>query len=377
MANASRRALPKRWACISSRTDPQERQKRAADDEPLGVVGRQIVPPATVDTRMPRPGQPLGGDFFPIEDRWRVGFPEWDRWARSSLANPYRASVLKGDFPIFGSDNIFKQITLLSDTVFASRDVAQAGGKLNQRIFQETAFITFDLFKEDNTFIPSPWFLSVTPAFRFLDVSFLGGSLEDWALQVGFLDIQLAITSDYYDETRLRVGRQAFNSDFLGFVFADANDAVRLFWTKEAKRTFGDLIVFSQVQKEGGTNLNTFKSREQQVVIARLQKQDFIFPGFNTLISFVYNNDDFQQPVDAYWLELAWAGRLGRVETTGAFIQAWGHDSNNPIAGRPINANAQLVAAEVKYPMDWIKPKVSVLYASGDSNPNDGRGRKI
>ena len=51
-------------------------------------------------------------DYAPVEDRWRIGFPEWDRYGRQhpffdqypyvlgSKLDPYAQNVLKGDYPI-------------------------------------------------------------------------------------------------------------------------------------------------------------------------------------------------------------------------------------------------------------------------------------
>src|SRR5262245_57669426 len=41
-------------------------------DPPLGFTGRSSVVPS-VSANI---------DFVPVEDRWRIGFPEWDRYGR-------------------------------------------------------------------------------------------------------------------------------------------------------------------------------------------------------------------------------------------------------------------------------------------------------
>ena len=53
-------------------------------------------------------------DFVPVDDRWRIGFPRWDRYANSRSqtypyvtgrrGDPYNLNVLKGDYPIFGNN---------------------------------------------------------------------------------------------------------------------------------------------------------------------------------------------------------------------------------------------------------------------------------
>lgn len=336
-----------------------------ADDQPLGMVGR----------RMYRPSMMQGmDDFFPVDDRWRLGFPQWNRYLRSRWRSPWTASVIKGDYPIWGTRDKFSQLTAFSDTFYETRQVPFGGGRIDQHNFQQTMFVTQDFFRGDGQFHPSEWLISLTPAFRYVDNNF-AGSFDDWSLQQGFVDLQLAVVSDYYDTTNLRIGRQAFASDFRNFVFADTNDAVRLFGTHESLRTFWNLLAFNMVKKDVASNLNTFDSREQQILIGNVIRQDFIFSGFNALAGFNYSNDTFQNKVDGYWVELAGNGRIGQFGVSAALVQALGHDSFNPVAKRGIYANAQLAALEVTRPTDWLTPRVSMLYASGDRNPTDGIGR--
>jgi hypothetical protein len=245
---------------------------------------------------------------------------------------------------------------------------------VKQQVFNETLLVTADLFRGDNSFHPSEWFLSVTPAFKLVDNSAFG-TFNDFALQAGFLDIQHAIVSEFYDETRLRFGRQGFVSDFRGFVFNDVNDAVRVFGNSEANRTQWNVIVFRTVEKDAASNFNEFDSRDQTILVANVVRRDFIFPGFNAELAFHYDSDQVANRVDAYWLEAAADGNIGRWDVSFAFVQALGEDDANPIAGRDVSVNAQLLAAELAYPVDWFVPKASILYASGDDNPTDGTGR--
>ena len=58
-----------------------------------------------------------------------------------------------------------------------------------------------------------------------------------WSLQEAFLEAKLADTSADYDFVSVQVGQsQPFISDFRGFLFADINDALRLFGTRNANR---------------------------------------------------------------------------------------------------------------------------------------------
>ena len=69
--------------------------------------------------------------FAPVEDRWRIGFPEWDRddqpdpWVTNApykqgrLIDPYNQNVLKGDYPIIGQ-NTFLTFTAATNLLQAT-----------------------------------------------------------------------------------------------------------------------------------------------------------------------------------------------------------------------------------------------------------------
>ena len=89
-------------------------------DLPLGFTGRSGI--------LPTEGPSLDGHFVPVVDRWRVGFPEWDRGGKDhpwyqeypydlgQWWDPYRQNILKSDYPIFGQ-NTFLDLTITSFTV--------------------------------------------------------------------------------------------------------------------------------------------------------------------------------------------------------------------------------------------------------------------
>ncbi len=82
-------------------------------DAPLGFTGPSSI--------VPREGQ-TSSHFVPIEDRWRIGLPEWDRYGLNHPPlddypyklgrkhDPYHQNVLKGDYPIIGQ-HTFLNIT--------------------------------------------------------------------------------------------------------------------------------------------------------------------------------------------------------------------------------------------------------------------------
>ena len=289
--------------------------------------------------------EPTDG-FLPIEDRWRIGFPVYDRLGRrhpldaatmSAVSgnyqyvdghwyDPYNQSVLKGDYPIFGQ-NTFMNLTLISDTMYEYRRVPTPSGESaaesdSRGFFGEPAqnfvnqyFIArIDIFHGSAAFKPFDWQLRITPVqnVNYLDVEELGvtnidvrrGTYRRWddlALQEAFLELKLADVSPNYDFVSLRVGRQPFVSDFRGFIFSDVNQGVRLFGNAESNRKQWNILYFYQAEKDTNSDLNTFDARDQQVIVANYYIQDsldfeFLPPswrkGYTTQFSFHYNHDD-------------------------------------------------------------------------------------
>src|SRR5262249_36598562 len=71
-------------------------------------------------------------DYIPSPDRWRLEFPVWNRYAdvpgahpyveRSKLG-PYKQTALKGDYPAFGTQDVFVVLTGVLETPFEFRRV--------------------------------------------------------------------------------------------------------------------------------------------------------------------------------------------------------------------------------------------------------------
>jgi len=181
-------------------------------------------------------------------------------------------------------------------------------------------------------------------------------------------------------------------SDFRGFIFNDTNRGVRIFGNLDGNRTQFNLAYFRQQEKNTNTHYNTFEYRNQNIIIANVYRQDFIFPGYTAQASFHYNNDapDFQfdknaflvrpdpagvftpHRVEAYYFGFAGDGHIDRYNISHAFYWVIGRDSRNPIAGQPTSISAQLAAIELSYDRDWARFRVSGLYQSGDGNANNG-----
>ena len=212
------------------------------------------------------------------------------------------------------------------------------------------------------------------------------------ALQQASIEVHLADLSDNYDFLAFRGGLQPFNSDFRGFIFNDINLGARVFGNAVNNRFQYNVAGFDMREKDTNSELNTFDNREQEVVIANLYCQDFLWKGYTAQWSFHANldhggthydaNGGIVRPapigtvrahtVNAYYLGWAGDGHIGRVNVSHALYQVLGTDSFNGIAGRETDINAQMAALEVSYDRDWMRYKASLFYASGDSDAEDG-----
>lgn len=372
---------------------------------------RQISETRQPSEQLPSPAERL--QFTPLPDRWRIGY-------KPNILNPYQQNVLKGDLPLIGQHTFFA-LTGISDTLFEFRqlpipagvstqrpDSASFFGKPDQLLIRQYFLLRVELFSGDTAFKPLDWLLAMTPAFsiNYLDVEELGvvnadvrhGTSRretDVALQEAFFEYHLANLSPRYDFISTKLGIQLFNSDFRSFLFNDTNLGARVFGNLRNNRYQYNILFFEMLEKDTNSELNTFALRKQQVVIANVYWQDFIWLGYTTQFSLHYNRDqesrhfddndflvrpdpvgDFR-PHEINVVYLGWTseGHIGRFNVTHAFYQAIGRDDHNPLAGRRININAQLFALELSMDIDWLRPKVSLLWTSGDSDPTDGKGR--
>ena len=224
-----------------------------------------------------------------------------------------------------------------------------------------------------------------------------------FALQEAFGEIHIGDLSDNYDFLSSRWGIQPFVSDFRGFIYSDTNLGARIFGNWDNNRWQYNLVYFNQREKDTYSDLNTFESRKQQVLIANVFKQDFIWKGYTAQWSFHMNQDDggthydkngnITRPavlgsveddgrpgsdgqlkghdVKAFYFGWTGDGHIGRLNITHAYYHVLGEDEYNGLAGRKVDIDAHMAALELSYDRDWIRFKLSGFYASGDSNPTD------
>ena len=391
-------------------------------DAPLGYTGRSGILPRDIQQ---------DPHFVPVEDRWRIGFPEWDRYGKSHPIgddypyvkgrwwDPFNQNVLKGDYPILGQ-NIFLEITGTSQASLELRQTPVATtpfestanpnskdffGNPNQAFYSHNFFLSLDLFHGDTAFRPVDWRIKATPAFNvnYLAVNELAVVSPDVrkgttrgrvfaTLQEWFVETKLADLGPDYDFASMRVGSQPFTSDFRGFIFSDINRGVRLFGNQFSNRDQFNLVYFNQQEKDTNSLLNTFRDRHQQVVIVNYYKQDFINPGYTSQVSVHYNHDSptfkfdtngflvrpdpvgvFQtHTVDVVYLGWAGDGHINSLNISHAVYWALGHDTLNPLANRSQSINAQMAALELSYDQDWLRFRVSGFWSSGDHDIKNG-----
>jgi len=390
---------------------------------PLGYTGPSSV--------IPRESQ-SDSHFVPVEDRWRLGFADWDRYEKGfplgedypykkgHWLDPYNQNVLKGDYPIIGQHTFFN-LTITNLTTFQGQEVPTATtpfestlhpnqseffGDNDQSVYFHPIFFSLELFHGDAGFKPFDWMVRLTPVVNWnvLNVDELAvinpdvrqGTLrdkDDVALEEWFVETKLADLGPHYDFVSLRAGSQKFVSDFRGFIFLDTNRAVRLFGTRLANRDQFNVIWFDQQEKETNSRLNTFDDRHQNVFIANYFRQDCIWPGYTSQLSFHSNQDKestkfdknnvLVRPdpagvfrphrVDAYYFGWSGDGHINRYNISHSFYWAVGEDSLNPIAGKDQNINAQMAAVELSYDRDYVRFRSSFFWSSGDDDVNDGQ----
>lgn len=382
----------------------------------------------------PQPLPPAGDVFQTQSDRWLVAMPDWDRYGeggehpyvKGRRWDPFDRNKLKGDLPIFGQETFFN-FTGVSDTLLDGRRLPEPSGVSTARpgtpeffgrggqFFLDQVFLfSFDLFHGDTSFKPVDWRIRVTPAvsLNYLDtqengvvnVSVRAGTTRfdsHLGLQEAFGEAKLHDLSQNFDFISVRAGIQQFNSDFRGFIFVDEQPGVRFFGDLDNNQWQYNLAYFNLLEKNTNSGLNSLALRNQQVFVANVYRQDFLFQGYTAQFSVDYNDDAptihyddngfLVRPapigavvsngqiqahsVHAAYIGFNGDGHIGWLNLTNSFYQALGRDSFNAIAGRPVRINAQMAATEVSVDKDWARFKASIFYASGDAHPRDSEAR--
>src|SRR5438874_253049 len=302
--------------------------QQRTEDISLQEVARTTRTPPAAPPGPPPPPAVVVPDYIPSPDRWHLEFPAWQRYPpdvpgahpyvdRSKLG-PYKQTMLKGDYPAFGTQDVFLVLTGVLEVPFEYRrlptpsGVSQARpgsdeffGKPEQYAFVTEAVGSLEIFKGDTSFKPRTWALRVTPVFNLNYVNIgeyniVNATPEDRktrrrtdvALQEAFGEYKLTDIGNNYDFISIRAGIQPFTSDFRGFLYRDSNLGVRLFGTWGRNRNQWNIAAFDQLQKETNSELNLhFERRDQKVLIANYFRQDFGVEGYTISPSVAANFD--------------------------------------------------------------------------------------
>jgi hypothetical protein len=388
----------------------------------------------------PAPGLADGDEekrMVPVKDRWRVGFPDQDRGTgsdapqdRGAWWDPYHQHLLKGDYPIPGTQNTFLVVEGVGTALFEARRTPtpsgvfpKGGGGIpffrdgEETLLDERFDLSIDLFHGETSYRPVDWRVLVRGVFDanhagaeentvlFADPS-KGTDRDDrfGALQEAFLETTLATVSPDYDVIQARVGIQRFNADFRGFLFLDDAPGVRVFGSLDDNRWQWNVALFDRRDKDTNSGLNDFERIGQRLLVVNVYRQDIledlapagrerswsrgltaqaIFAHFSDEASVDYDSNGFlvrPRPVGLIrpnhrridYLGANLDGHVGRVNVVGSLYHASGDVSFDEIAGRDQTVDAGMAALELSMDRDWMRFKVFGFYQSGDGDPLDG-----
>lgn len=387
-------------------------QRRPGPSEPKPEEPEPYIDPLSVEAPPP---EAFPSDFLPVPDRWRIvesiGVNEkwWD---------PYNQNTLKGDRPIWGTQDLFVAASLVSDTVIEPRSTPvpvsiQTGpagvfGDTDQMLFAQTLIGQLAFIKGDTAFKPQDFEVRLAFAYqynyveseeeRFLETDPTKGtsrSDDQFGLQEAFIDYHLRNVSDRYDFDSVRVGVQPFSTDFRGFLFQDNQPGIRFFGNRDNNRWQYNLAYFRRLEKDVNSGLVDLDKapRDDHIFIANLYRQDFPVLGLTSQATIVHNHSDEDSGIrdangfparpaefglarlrdyDVTYAGLNMDGRLGRFGITASAYYAFGENRDAPVSGEESDIRAFFLAAEPSIDFDWIRLRLSALYASGDDDPFDG-----
>jgi hypothetical protein len=370
-------------------------------------------------------------DQVPIPDRWRLietlGVVK-ERWF-----DPYNQNTYKGDRPInpekvpwlpIKGDDWFFVANAISDTVFEPRtfpipvgvqttedpDRIDVFGNKFSPVFAQTFIVGAALLKGSTAYKPPDVEYRATLAFNinhvdvperrvlFVEPSKPSHRTDHFVgVQELFFDYHFRNVSDRYDFDSARIGIQPFQSDFRGFLFQDQQLGLRFFGTRDNNRFQYNIGAFWRLEKDTNSGLNAILQtpRDDFVFVANAYRQDFLIPALTSQVTVVYNRnreaDDIQiddngfpvrpallgtlrgRDYDVFYLGYNADGRIGRINITASAYWALGEDRNSFFTDQPADINAQFGAIELSYDQDWMRFRLSGLYASGDSDPYDDK----
>jgi hypothetical protein len=364
-------------------------------DEAQCDPNRLPTPDMTV---LPPPGE---------QDRWRIvdqlGFP-------STVVNPFATNnLLKGDRPlmdrpIFGG-NWFFDGTATSNTLLEERRIpvsAIEGSPFldpRQQLFEsQTTSLDAVVYRGDTIFQPPDFQFRFTPIFNYssthTDGSQTSTSANTFGAQALFIESHIRDVSSNYDFDSVRIGIQAVDSDFRGFILSDQPVGVRVFGTRDNDIYQYNIGIFrplpknSARQDEFGAGLP-----DNDILLANLYIQDLFVRGLTSEVLFIYDRnrapgteilaqaqpgngsamfiDGAHHNYDVGYFGYSVDGHVGKWNLTGSLYELLGVEEQSEFGVSHTKVEANFAAAELSRDFDWIRVRASGLYASGDSDPFD------
>jgi hypothetical protein len=372
-------------------------------------------PPAA--SPIPLPGLADYVESVPMPDRWRIvdelGY-------KSNLLDPYDRNPLKADKPFHG--DWFFNVSVLSDSTYDYRNLVSAVGVASTEragsndvfghtggyMLSENLATDFVVYKGDTTFRPPDWQFRFTPVFNYnyasvdevgiLNVDPRDGTTRSDSfvgIQNAFVEKHLRDVSERYDFDSVRIGIQPFSTDFRGFLFQDNQLGVRFFGTRDNNIFQYNLAYFRRIEKDTNSGLNDLSQplRHDDIIVANLYWQDMPVAGFTSQGTVVYNhNTEGDSPhydangflvrpaqlgleaprnYDVVYLGYNGDGHFGRTNATASFYYVTGHEQPGVFVNSNVDISAAFAALEISRDFDWVRARLSLLYASGDKNPYD------
>jgi len=170
---------------------------------------------------------------------------------------------------------------------------------------------------------------------------------------------------------------------------------VRFFGNRDNNRFQYNLAWFQRLEKDTNSGLNdvTQDLRDDHIFAANVYWQDFPRMGFFSQATVIHNsnrekdqilfdkNSFIQRPASIFeertrnyevtYLGYSGDGHFDRVNLTTSVYYAFGQQSSTRLAGKKEDISAFFMAAEASMDFDWLRPRISALWSSGDDDPFD------
>ncbi len=170
---------------------------------------------------------------------------------------------------------------------------------------------------------------------------------------------------------------------------------IRLFGNRDNNRFQYNLAAFWRISKDTNSGLNdlTTPPRDDWLFVGNVYRQDFLIPALTSQVTVAYNmnreGDEFHidkngfpsrpallgnirpHDYDVVYIGYNADGRVGRINLTASTYGAFGQDRDNFFTDKAAAIRAYFAAAELSYDRDWMRFRLSGLWASGDHDPYD------